>query len=416
MRILLLNQFFWPDSAATSQLLTDVARDLTHQGHEVHAICAASTYAAASEDDPLDLPQVTVHRVQASSFVRGGAGRILSYASFYAGAAWRSLQIPKPDIVLCLTTPPLLSLIGNFLQVLRGSKHWIWEMDVYPDVAVDLGYMKAGGFVQWFVGLLVDWSRRHSDGVIALGECMKDRLVERGISASHIEVCDNWADGSAIPVLEMAGSPGQLSLLYSGNLGLAHDLDTLTGAIKEVDPGGRFRFFFAGSGGRREELTAFLQRENIESVTMLPYVKRADLGSSLALGDIGLVTQRDACCGSVVPSKVYGLMAAGRPVLFIGPAGATPARIIERFGCGWHIKCGEVAALTTLLLHLADHRDEVRQKGVRGRQALLAHFDLPLGTARIASILLEDFESKPMVDPSRSLTSAGSKRKLIPNS
>ena len=416
MRILLLNQFFWPDSAATSQLLTDVARDLARHGHEVHAICASSSYASPSEENPADAPQVTVHRVKASGFVRGKFGRILSYASFYADAAWRSLRIPKPDVVLCLTTPPLLSLIGNLLQGLRGSKHWIWEMDLYPDVAVDLGYMEAGGVVQGVVGLLADWSRRRADGVIALGECMKDRLIARGIPSSHIEVCDNWADASAIPVLETAGSPDQLHLLYSGNLGLAHDLDTLTGAIKYLDAGKRFRFLFVGSGGRRDELAAFLEKESIGSVQMLPYVKRADLGSSLALGDIGLVTQRDRCCGSVVPSKVYGLMAAGRPVLFIGPAGATPARIIQQFGCGWHIACGDVAALSALLLHLADYRDEVRQAGARGRQALLDHFDLPLGTARIASILLRDSECKPAGDPARSLTSTASSRELIPNS
>ena len=137
------------------------------------------------------------------------------------------------------------------------------------------------------------------------------------------------------------------------------------------------------------------------------------------MGDIGLVTQRDQCCGSVVPSKVYGLMAAGRPILFIGPAAATPARIIQQFGCGWHIACGEVAALTALLLHLAGHRDEVQAAGARGRQALLDHFDLPLGTARIASILFDrpkDLERKPLHDPTRSSRGAASKPELLPNS
>ncbi len=385
MRLLLLNQFFWPDSAATSQLLTDVARDLASKGHEVHVICAASSYAAASDDEA---PAVTVHRMRSSGFARGKVGRLLSYASFYAGAACKSLFVARPDAVLSLTTPPLLSLVGNLLQIVRGSRHWIWEMDVYPDVAVDLGYMEAGGLVEKTVGMLADWSRKHADGVIALGECMKDRLIARGIAADHIQVCENWADSASIPVLEPAGTDDHLRLLYSGNLGLAHDVDTLTGAMLQLRGDPRFRFLFAGSGGRRDELKAFVQREGIESVTMLPYAKRADLGTSLALGDIGLVTQRDACCGSVVPSKVYGLMAAGRPILFVGPEGATPARIIERFGCGWHVACGDVAGLTDLLLHLADNRQEVRAAGARGRQELLNHFDLPLGTARIAQILL----------------------------
>jgi colanic acid biosynthesis glycosyl transferase WcaI len=396
MRVLLLNQFFWPDSAATSQLLTDVARDLARRGHEVHAICAATSYASESGEDEKDVPPVIVHRVKALGFVRGKVGRILSYGSFYAGAAWRSFRIPKPDVVLTLTTPPLLSLVGNLLKVLRGSRLWIWEMDLYPDVAVDLGYMNAGGLIQRVVGSLADWSRRRSDGVIALGECMKDRLVARGIPAGHIEVCDNWADASAIPFLEAVGSPDRLCLLYSGNLGLAHDLDTLTGAMKELE--------------------AFIEKEAIASVQMLPYAKRADLGRSLAMGDIGLVTQRDPCCGSVVPSKVYGLMAAGRPILFIGPAAATPARIIRQFECGWNIACGDVAGLTALLLRLADHRDQVRQAGARGRQALLDHFDLPLGTARIVSLLLGNFKDQPAAASPRPITTAADERGLISNS
>ncbi len=391
MRVLLLNQFFWPDSAATSQLLTDVAQELASRGHDVHAICAQPSYAAASPKTTSTFeqiaPAITIHHVKAHSFARGTAGRLLSYASFYAGALTRSLLVSKPDVVLTLTTPPLLSLVGNALQVLRGARHLIWEMDVYPDVAVDLGYMKADGLVAKVVGWLADTSRKRASGVIALGQCMKTRLIARGIPAKHIVVCDNWADSKAIKVLEPTHSGEQLRLLYSGNLGLAHDLDTLTGAISILRNDARFRFLFVGSGGRRDDLAAFLTSQHITSVEMLPYAKREELSESLALGDIGLVTQRDECCGSVVPSKVYGLMAAGRPILFIGPHDATPAAIIRRFGCGWHVACGAVDELVALLLHLAEHRETVRIAGRLSRKALLENYDLPLGTARIVKLL-----------------------------
>ncbi|MDE1175576.1 MAG: glycosyltransferase [Edaphobacter sp.] len=200
------------------------------------------------------------------------------------------------------------------------------------------------------------------------------------------------------------------------NLGLAHDLDTLTAAIKVLDGSGRFRFHFVGGGGRRDELAAFVQREGITSIEMLPYVKRNELSSSLSWGDIGLVTQRDQCCGSIVPSKVYGLMAAGRPILFIGPAAATPACIIRRFKCGWHVACGDVDKLTQLLMHLSDHRDEVLQAGIQGRQALLENFDLHLGTSRIASLLLRDLSSGPATDPSWCVENTKGERALISNS
>ena len=385
MRILLLNQFFWPDSSATSQLLTDVAREMASRGHEVYAIAADSGgYAVTDAGDP---PPIAIRRVKALPFGRGRLGRMLSYLSFYFSAAIRGMTLPRPDLVITLTTPPLISLVGTMIRTFRGSRHFIWEMDMYPDVAVDVDYFKAGSLIDRITGTMADLSRRKADGIIALGECMRDRLIGRGVDRGRIHVAHNWADGASIQPIERPGDAGKLVLLYSGNLGLAHDVDTLLGTIKLLDGSDRFRFLFVGSGGRRAYLEEFCNREGIDSVELRPYVQRKSLGESLGAGDIGLVTQKDACCGSVVPSKVYGLMAAGRPILFIGPGEATPARIIDQFKCGWHVSCGDVASLRELLLRLADNRDEVRDAGHRARLALDENFDLPLGVARICQIV-----------------------------
>ena len=384
MRILLLNQFFWPDSSATSQLLTDLARGLADRGHQVDVICAGGGYGLADEGSA---PSARIFRAGALPFVRGPVGRMLSYLSFYVSATLRGLTLPRPDLVITLTTPPLLSLLGTLIKVLRGSRHFIWEMDIYPDVAVDLNYFKAGGALDRITGVLADLSRRRADGVIALGDCMKQRLMRRGLPADRIFVAENWADGAAIRPVRRPGNPDDLVLLYSGNLGLAHDLDTLLGAIAALRHEDSFKFLFVGSGGRRAELEAFCVERGIHSVELRPYAQRSNLGESLGAGDIGLVTQRDACCGSVVPSKVYGLLAAGRPVLFIGPREATPARIIAQYACGWQIDCGDVAALVSLLHRLAADPAEVRAAGSRARQALLEQYDLPIGVARICAIV-----------------------------
>ena len=390
MRILLMNQFFWPDSSATSQLLTDLAQQMRSEGHEVYAICSEGGYAVA---DSGDAPDVTVQRVKSLPFVRGSLGRMMSYLSFYVGAAFWSMALPKPDVVVTLTTPPLLSVLGTLVKKLRGARHFIWEMDMYPDVAVDLEYFKPGSAVVRVTGAIADYSRGCADGIIALGECMKERLMRRGVTGSKIFVAENWADGRGIKPMRRTAQHGPLALLYSGNLGLAHDLDTIQAVMLALKHDERFAFRFVGSGGRRDELKEFCSRHAIGSLELLPYVQRANLSESFAAGDIGLVTQRMECCGSVVPSKVYGLLAAERPILFIGPREATPARIIERFRCGWHVECGEVEKLTQLLLHLAEDRAEVQLAGKRARQAFLEHYDLPLGVARIARILDPDKET-----------------------
>ena len=385
MKIVLLNQFFWPDSSATSQMLTDLARGLAAEGHEVYSVSAAGGYASA---DAGTTPPVHMHHVKALPFVRGKVGRVLSYASFYVKAAWRVLTMPKMDVALTLTTPPLLSLLGNVAKGLRGTRHFIWEMDMYPDVAVDCGYFREGGVADRITGMMADWSRRQADGVIALGECMRDRLIARGTAAEKIVISYNWADSQNISVLPFRSEPGKLVVLYSGNLGLAHDLETIFETMRGLSDDTRFHFIFVGSGGRRIELAEFANRYKLERVELRPYVDRGNLGESLAAGDIGLVTQKDVCCGSVVPSKVYGLLAAGRPVLFIGPGDALPARIIRKFGCGWHVPVGQAETLTNLLLHLVDHPEEIHEAGARGHRALLEHFDLPLGVARMTDILV----------------------------
>lgn len=399
MKILLVNQFFWPDSAATSQLLTDLARDLSAQGHEVDVICGG-TYAA-TEQDPA--PPVKIHRVKSHHFSRGVVGRLTSYLTFYAGAAWRALTMPRPDVVLTLTTPPLLSLIGALVHQLRGTRFYIWEMDMYPDIAVDLGYVRSGSFLQLVLGKVADWSRREAEGIIALGDCMRTRLKRRGVAAEKISVIHNWADSSRIHVIPRRLSDRTLSIVYSGNLGLAHDVDTIAAAMLQLRDDARFSFTFVGGGPRRSELNAFVDTNNIKAVSMRPYVAHVDLSETLGLGDIGLVTQRDDCCGSVVPSKVYGLMAAGRPVLFIGPAAATPAQIIASHTCGWRVACGDPDGLTHLLRHLAAHREEITKAGINARRALETHYDRSLGTGRIIAVLMGETSTPYILESSQQL-------------
>ncbi len=387
MKILLLNQFFWPDTSATSQLLTDLARGLQNEGHEVTVICSAKGYTASVDSN--DAPQANVVRLRSLRFVRGTLGRIFSYLSFYLLAAWHSLLLPRPDVVLTLTTPPLLSLLGTLLKKLRGTTHVLWEMDVYPDVAVALGYFKADGIIDRTVGALADYSRKKSDRIIALAGCMRSLLVRRGIPAEKISVVHNWADASAILPLPLPGKAGDLTVLYSGNLGLAHDVETVRDSIASLqdDPG--IRFIFSGGGAHRQDLERWTQEHRYTSVSFRAHVDRESLSASLSSGDVGLVTQRQACCGAVVPSKVYGLLAAGRPYIFVGPAEAAPAVILDTFACGWHIAPGDSESLSKLLLHLKVHRDEIAIASANARRAAVDHFDLPKGVAQILYILNE---------------------------
>jgi colanic acid biosynthesis glycosyl transferase WcaI len=384
MRILLINQFFWPDAAATSQLLTDVAHGLKALGHEVHTISGETGYAITDDSNK---PDVQMHRVRSLPFVRGFFGRVASYATFFLSCAWKGLRLPKPDVVVTLTTPPLLSLIGNLLKFTRGSKHYIWEMDMYPDVAADLGMIVPGGLPDRIVGAIADASRARADAILALGECMRDRLTARGVPASKVFIAENWADSNIIQPAPYPDAKEPFTVLYSGNLGLAHDVNTISEVMTRLQSDIRFKFIFAGSGARRASLEALCRDRAINNVEFKSYSAKANLGASLGQGHVGLITQNQSCLGSVVPSKVYGLLAAGRPILFVGPRESTVARVIQRFNCGWQVECGDVAGLQFLLEYLVQNRDKVEAAGARARQALLEHHDRPIGVAHICALL-----------------------------
>jgi len=342
-----------------------------------------------------------------------------------------------------MTTPPLLGVLGRMAQMLHGSRHVIWEMDLYPDVAVELGVLRRGSLLERLIGALADWPRRHADAILVLGPCMKERLIQRGIPAERIVIAENWADGKAIRP-QAFRRDGRLKLLYSGNLGLAHEFDTVVGAMEQVPEGERFVFEFSGSGPRKSELEAACRRLRFvddggvergvsseggeaadsplclrrdtavnprkrvlcsqETVERQPGVSitgragqspqrvrvvfgafqpRERLGEMLAGCDIGLVTQRAETCGAVVPSKVYGILAAGRPVLYVGPAKATPARMIAETGCGWHVANGDAAGLAALLDTLAGHFELVEEAGRRARRVFDERYDVKLGTERV---------------------------------
>jgi glycosyltransferase involved in cell wall biosynthesis len=423
-RIIVISQFFGPDQSAVGQFLADFATVASDAGHDVYVICGANEYAAGEVADcrnnqcedarPTEdrdyfagRGALRVMRVRTAAFSQSRIKKLLSYATFYAGAAWKALNTPKPDVVVTLTAPPGLAWIGWLLRKKSGCRHVAWEMDLYPDIAASVGIPIAG----WTSGLL-DFPRRRADVVIALGDCMKARLLQHRVSGDRIVVAENWADReiifpSAFP------APKPLRILYSGNLGLAHDVATIRGVVERLASHPDLLFVFAGGGLERRLLIDFCQERGITNVSFQSYVRQQDLGASLAGCHVGLVTQKPATLGAVVPSKVYGLMAAGRPILYIGPSAATSALIIRRFNCGWQFECGDEAGVSMLLMHLLDHPEEIFDKGQNGREAFVVNYDKPAGVARVIRALGLETPSSCRGEPTACFRFTGSNEQDI---
>jgi colanic acid biosynthesis glycosyl transferase WcaI len=201
MRILLINQFYKPDTAATGQLLADLADSLAEHGHDVHVICSRHRYdggrgaSAAVESTEV----VAVHRVFSTHFGRKTLlGRTIDYFSFYVCAAWRALLLARPDVCVSLTTPPFISMIGLMLSRLKGSRSVIWVMDVYPDVAVAYNVINKRTLLYRLLTRLNKILYRDAAAVISLGETMTERLQSLGAVPENLHTVHNWVPGEDV--------------------------------------------------------------------------------------------------------------------------------------------------------------------------------------------------------------------------
>lgn len=349
MRVAFVNRYFHPDHSATSQIASDLGIHLASRGHEVVAITSRQRY-----DDPrARLPRrevangVHIVRVWSTRFGRGGLiGRAMDYLTFYASAFVAILR-ERDAIVVAMTDPPLLSVVA----ALASKRVVNWVQDLFPEVAEALGIRVP------LVRRLRDWSLRRARANVVLGDLMAARVPKA-------VVIHNWADGALAPRDKPAGA---FTVGYSGNLGRAHDFDTILGAMKRLE---RVHFVFTGGGAQLEDV----KRAAPANAEFRPYVPRESLSESLSSVDAHLVSLKPALEGLIVPSKFYGILAVARPVLFIGAHDGELARLIEAYRCGMVIEPGDVEGLVRAIETLARDRDDAAAMGLRGRELYLHRF------------------------------------------
>lgn len=390
MRILILNQAYHPDPAATAQHAHDLARALVARGHEVHVVASRSVYGASGAALPREetADGVAIHRVGLALFGKKSlAGRAADFALFHALASWRMLRLPKQDAVIALTTPPLIGLAGWLVTRLRGGRLVSWVMDLYPDVAVAGGVLKANGLPARLLGAVNRFTLRHSARVVVLGRCMRERVLALGVKEASLALIGPWAAEEERCAPVPAGRP--LTVMYSGNLGLAHDTQAFKRAMLLLKDDASVRFVFSGGGKRRAHIEDFAARNALAQVSFLPYLPREQLARQLALADVHLISQLPAFTGMVVPSKLYGVLAIGRAAAVVAPADAEVARVVRENGCGGIFEPSEAGgeALAAWLRRLACDREEARRLGQAARQAHEREHAPPLRLAQWGGLL-----------------------------
>jgi colanic acid biosynthesis glycosyl transferase WcaI len=404
VKIVFLNRYFHPDHSATSQMLSDLAFHFAGRGQAVHVVTSRQRYddPAAALPARASVRGVVVHRVWTTQFGRARlAGRALDYFSFYLSAGLRlACLVHRADVVVAKTDPPLISVPAALVARLRGARLVNWLQDVFPETAERLGVRFAQGPLGALVRGLRTLSLRAAAVNVVLGERM--RAVVEGLAPGTAVVIHNWADAAAVRPVDPKSNPlrdawrlaGKFVVGYSGNMGRAHDLESVLGACELLRDEAGIVLLFIGAGSQRVWLEGEVKARGLTNTVFRPYQPRDALAASLSAADVHLVSLRPRLEGLIVPSKFYGIAAAGRPVIFIGEREGEIARLVAAAGCGTTVPTGDAAALAAAIRALRGDPARVATMGKAARHLLETRFDLRLAMARWEA-LLERFGGGP---------------------
>ncbi len=383
-RLWFINRFFWPDHSATSQILSDLAFDVAEAGGTVGVITGRGLY-----DNPsASLPErethrgVAIHRVARPHFGRDRlSGRALDYLSMYwSFAAALARLAERDDVVVVKTDPPLLSCAIAPVARARGLEQINWLQDLYPEVALELG-VRALKPIAPLVVALRDWSLRSSAHNVAIGELMARRLKARNVG--KVSVIANWCDDENIMPVARDGNSlraewglgGKFVVGYSGNLGRAHEYDTLLSAVERLKDDSEIVFLFIGGGHRTQALEHEAELRGLGRMFMFcSYQPAHVLAKSLSAPDIHWVSLRPEMEGLIVPSKFVAAAAAGRATLAVSDPNGEVGALVARYDCGLAIKPGDGEALANAIRALRADPDRLARMGRNARAMLESQF------------------------------------------
>lgn len=362
-RVIFLNRVFWPNEAATSQLLTDLADALADRGWEVHVIAAGDAPAARGS--------VRIHRTGLES-----SSRVWRYAAFLHHARQTLRQLVQPgDLVVVKTDPPMLTAAVTAIADRRGARVVQWIQDVYPEtLTAHLGAWSRP--LVWPLRQARDAAWRRAAACFTLGADMATAVQRTGVPADRIACFPNWApveldapaDAAAIAAVRKSwGVADEFVVAYSGNFGRVHDVATFLGAAEQLRDEARVRFIFTGSGARWPAVEEFVRRRALANVTLTPPQPRRQLAASLAAADAHLVTLRVGFESCVFPSKFAGILAVARPVLFIGAVDCELARTCRAEQVGAVTAPGAATELADVIRHWSRSPGELAVMRQRAR-------------------------------------------------
>ncbi|MEO7297112.1 MAG: glycosyltransferase family 4 protein [Verrucomicrobiota bacterium] len=381
MKFLLLNQTFHPDVVATAQVLKDLALALAERGHEVTVLCGRRAYDTTGKtfSKRERWNNIEIHRVGSLGLGKAAKWkRAADFASFFLTATFKALRLPKQDVVIALTSPPLISALGALLARRWRARFIYWVMDLNPDEAIAAGWLKTGSLAAKILDGISKYSLHRAERVVVLDRFMEERILAKGIPREKIAVIPPWSHDDEVrfdPIgreqfRKAHGLDGKFVVMYSGNHSPCHPLDTLLEAARRMGstgappvpfgdppkdisesilppqssvPTGDSRetrestggmpalpvFCFVGGGSEWRKIKNQKSGVRNPNILCLPYQPLQDLSGSLSAADLHVVVMGEKFLGTIHPCKIYNILLIGSPVLFIGPQPSHVSEILK---------------------------------------------------------------------------------------
>jgi glycosyltransferase involved in cell wall biosynthesis len=372
-KVLVLNQYYWPGVEATAQLLAQLCEALA----EDYDVTVVTGHLYGHELPAEEVRNgVRIVRVRSTAYERSQIHlRAANYASYLGDTVLTALRGGRPDLVLCMTDPPIVGDVGLVVARRFGVPLLVISQDVFPEIAERLKRLEHPlvlGVLRQLVALYL----RRADRVVAIGDTMKRRLEQKGAPADRVTVIPNWVDTSELEPQPRhnvwsaeQGVDDAFVVMHSGNVGHAQDLDTLVRAATFLRDLDRLRILVVGFGARYGELTDLAERlEVTDTIRFLGYQPRERLSLSLSSADLHYVGLARGLAGYVVPSRLYGILAVGRPVLVSADPESETVRLVQDVGCGVVLPPGRPELVAGVIRDIVEGRLSLEGMGERGRE------------------------------------------------
>lgn len=395
-RVLILNQFFYPEYVTASTLITQMAEDITASGIGVDVLCGMpKEYLDGSARVPKSetYKGIGIHRVGYLQLSRRSKiGRLLNYFSLIASVMLHFPKMLGYRFIIVNTMPPLLPLLPALMNTFFGSRFIFVCFDLYPELAIRMGAIGRGSLIDRVMHFTNRRVYRRASAIVALGDEMKRYMLSAGLTQDEdrIHVIPNWYDGGERIYREVSTDrAGAFRVVYSGNMGVCQDMDTILHCAEHLKDHTEIEFIFTGHGNKADALKSEAERLGLQNVTFRGFLLGKEYEDMLSSADCFILSLEKGIEGLAVPSKAYSYLAAGRPVLAIIDRSTDISRMLELYACGHTVDNGDVEGMAGHILTMAGDAATHAAMAKNARKLFEEHYRREICTGQYVELIQE---------------------------